>query len=113
MGTTGHYVWADRFDGDVSDIFELQDKITESVVGAVEPSIRLEEIRQARIKPTSSITAYDLYLHALPGFYSITREGFADVRQLHRRGPHHRPRVHAREGAGRLHPQHLGQSVLA
>jgi adenylate cyclase len=80
-GTTGHHVWADRFDGDVSDIFELQDKITESVVGAVEPSIRLEEIRQARIKPTSSITAYDLYLHALPGFYSMTREGFADVRQ--------------------------------
>jgi adenylate cyclase len=81
-GTTGHHVWADRFDGDVSDIFELQDKVTESVVGAVEPSIRLEEIRQARIKPTSSITAYDLYLRALPGFYSMTREGFADVRQL-------------------------------
>ena len=81
-GTTGHHVWADRFDGDVSDIFELQDKITESVVGAVEPSIRLEEIRQARIKPTSSITAYDLYLRALPGFYSMTREGFADVRQF-------------------------------
>jgi adenylate cyclase len=81
-GTTGHHVWADRFDGDVSDIFELQDQVTESVVGAVEPSIRLEEIRQARIKPTSSITAYDLYLRALPGFYSMTREGFADVRRL-------------------------------
>jgi adenylate cyclase len=81
-GTTGHHVWADRFDGDVSDIFELQDKVTESVVGAVEPSIRLEEIRQARTKPTSSITAYDLYLRALPRFYSMTREGFTDVRQL-------------------------------
>jgi adenylate cyclase len=81
-GTTGHHVWADRFDGDVSDIFELQDQVTESVVGAVEPSIRLEEIRQAHTKPTSSITAYDLYLRALPGFYSMTREGFADVRRL-------------------------------
>jgi adenylate cyclase len=81
-GTTGHHVWADRFDGDISDIFELQDQVTESVVGAVEPSIRLEEIRQARTKPTSSITAYDLYLRALPRFYSMTREGFADVRQL-------------------------------
>ena len=80
--TTGHHVWADRFDGDMSDIFELQDKVTESVVGAVEPSIRLEEIRQARTKPTSYITAYDLYLRALPGFYSMTREGFADVRRL-------------------------------
>jgi adenylate cyclase len=80
--TTGHHVWADRFDGDMSDIFDLQDKVTESVVGAVEPSIRLEEIRQARTKPTSFITAYDLYLRALPRFYSMTCEGFADVRRL-------------------------------
>lgn len=81
-GTTGHHVWADRFEGEISDIFELQDKVTESVVGAVEPSIRLEEIRQARTKPTSYITAYDLYLRALPSFYSMTQEGFAEVRQL-------------------------------
>ena len=80
--TTGHHVWADRFDGDMNDIFDLQDKVTESVVGAVEPSIRLEEIRQARTKPTNYITAYDLYLRALPGFYSMTSEGFADVRRL-------------------------------
>jgi adenylate cyclase len=80
--TTGHHIWADRFEGDVSDIFELQDKVTESVVGAVEPSIRLEEIRKSRTKPTNYITAYDLYLRALPRFYSMTREGFADVRRL-------------------------------
>ncbi|MGO4526338.1 adenylate/guanylate cyclase domain-containing protein [Microvirga sp. 2MCAF35] len=81
-GVTGHHVWADRFDGDMSDIFELQDRVTESVVGAVEPSIRLEEIRQAHSKPTTSVTAYDLYLRALPCFYKMTREGFADVRRL-------------------------------
>ena len=80
--TTGHHIWADRFEGDIGDIFDLQDKVTESVVGAVEPSIRLEEIRKARTKPTNYITAYDLYLRALPGFYSMTREGFADVRRL-------------------------------
>ncbi len=80
--TTGHHVWADRFEGDLGDIFELQDRVTESVVGAVEPSIRLQEIRQARTKPTSSITAYDLYLRALPSFYSMTQEGFAEVRRL-------------------------------
>ncbi|RUV32622.1 MULTISPECIES: adenylate/guanylate cyclase domain-containing protein [unclassified Mesorhizobium] len=79
---SGHHVWADRFEGDVSDIFDLQDKVTESVVGAVEPSIRLEEIKQARMKPTVYIGAYDLYLRALPRFYSMTREGFADVRRL-------------------------------
>ncbi|WP_262029644.1 adenylate/guanylate cyclase domain-containing protein [Microvirga sp. Mcv34] len=81
-GVTGHHVWADRFDADLSDIFELQDRVTESVVGAVEPSIRLEEIRQAHNKPTTSVTAYDLYLRALPCFYKMTREGFSDVRRL-------------------------------
>jgi adenylate cyclase len=80
--TTGHHVWADRFDGDMNDIFDLQDQVTESVVGAVEPSIRLEEIRHARAKPTNYVSAYDLYLRALPCFYSMTREGFADVRTL-------------------------------
>ncbi|TIL77978.1 MAG: tetratricopeptide repeat protein, partial [Mesorhizobium sp.] len=79
---SGHHVWTDRFEGDVSDIFDLQDKVTESVVGAVEPSIRLEEIKQARMKPTDYMSAYDLYLRALPRFYSMTREGFADVRRL-------------------------------
>ena len=79
---TGHHVWADRFDGDMNDIFELQDRITESVVGAVEPSIRLEEIRQASNKPTDYVSAYDLYLRALPCFYKMTQEGFADVRKL-------------------------------
>jgi len=79
---TGHHIWADRFEGDIGDIFDLQDKVTESVVGAVEPSIRLEEIRKARTKPTNYITAYDLYLRALPRFYSMTREGFTDVRRL-------------------------------
>lgn len=80
--TTGHHVWADRFDGDMSDIFDLQDQVTESVVGAVEPSIRLEEIRHAHTKPTNYVSAYDLYLQALPCFYRMTREGFADVRKL-------------------------------
>ncbi|TIO07413.1 adenylate/guanylate cyclase domain-containing protein [Mesorhizobium sp.] len=79
---SGHHVWTDRFEGDVSDIFDLQDKVTESVVGAVEPRIRLEEIKQARMKPTDYIGAYDLYLRALPRFYSMTREGFVDVRRL-------------------------------
>jgi len=78
----GHHVWADRFEGDLADIFELQDRVTERVVGSVEPSIRLEEIRQARAKPTNYVTAYDLYLRALPGFYAMTREGFAEVRRL-------------------------------
>jgi adenylate cyclase len=49
----GRHIWADRFEGDLNDIFDLQDRITESVVGAVEPSLRLAEIERARSKPTA------------------------------------------------------------
>ncbi len=51
---TGRHIWADRFDGDLSEIFELQDRITARVVGAVEPSLRLAEIERAKRKPTES-----------------------------------------------------------
>jgi adenylate cyclase len=71
---TGRHVWADRFDGDLADLFELQDRITESVVGAVEPSLRLAEIERARAKPTESLDAYDYYLRALPFHYAMRRE---------------------------------------
>jgi adenylate cyclase len=61
---TGAHVWADRFEGSLEDIFELQDRITESVVGAVEPSLRLAEIKRARSKPTANLHAYDCFLRA-------------------------------------------------
>jgi adenylate cyclase len=72
---TGYHVWADRFDGDLADIFQLQDSITESVVGAVEPSLQTAEIRRAAAKPTESLDAYDLYLRALPHLYAFTKAG--------------------------------------
>jgi adenylate cyclase len=71
---TGHHVWADRFDGELADVFDLQDRVTESVVGAIEPSLRQAEIGRARAKPTASLDAYDCYLRALHSFYQLTRE---------------------------------------
>jgi TolB-like protein/tetratricopeptide (TPR) repeat protein len=71
----GTHVWADRYDGDLDDIFALQDKITASVVGALLPKLETAEIERARRKPTYSLDAYDLYLRALAAFYSWTREG--------------------------------------
>lgn len=62
----GRHVWADRFEGTLEDIFELQDRITEEVVAAIEPSVRRAEIDRARTKPTSNLQAYDLLLRALP-----------------------------------------------
>jgi len=61
----GSHVWADRFEGTLDDIFDLQDRITESVVGAIEPSIRRAEIDRVRLRPTNSLDAYDLCLRAV------------------------------------------------
>jgi adenylate cyclase len=61
---TGVHIWADRFEGGLEDIFDLQDRITESVVGAVEPSLRLAEFKRARTKPTVNLHAYDYFLRA-------------------------------------------------
>ncbi len=72
---SGGHVWADRFDGELADIFELQDRVTESVVGAIEPSLRRAEIARALAKPTNSLDAYDLYLRALQHYYTMTRDG--------------------------------------
>jgi TolB-like protein/cytochrome c-type biogenesis protein CcmH/NrfG len=71
----GTHIWADRYDGNLDDIFALQDQITTSVVGALLPKLETAEIERARKKPTESLDAYDLYLRALAAFYSWTREG--------------------------------------
>jgi adenylate cyclase len=63
----GHHVWADRFEGTLEDVFELQDRITESIVLAIEPSMRRAELERARVKPAANLQAYDLLLRALPG----------------------------------------------
>jgi adenylate cyclase len=63
--TTGVHIWADRFDGALDDIFELQDEVASRVAGAIEPRLRQSEIERARRKPTESLDAYDLYLRAL------------------------------------------------
>ncbi len=65
---TGAHLWADRFDGSLEDVFDLQDKVTATVVGAIEPAMRSAEIQRARRKPTSSLDAYDWYLRALSAF---------------------------------------------
>lgn len=80
----GAQVWASRFDGDFADIFDLQDRLTEAVVGAIEPSLRLAEVERGRAKPTESLTAYELYLRALPQRYAM-REGNDEALRLLRR----------------------------
>lgn len=68
---TGAHLWADKFDGALDDVFDLQDRITASVVGVVEPSLRQAEIERARRKRPDNLDAYDLYLRALPYTESV------------------------------------------
>jgi adenylate cyclase len=68
----GNYVWAERFDGALEDVFELQDKITSSVVAAIEPRVQRAEVKRAQARPTENLGAYDLYLRALSVVYEIT-----------------------------------------
>jgi TolB-like protein/class 3 adenylate cyclase len=76
--TTGNHLWADRFDGAIDDIFELQDQVASSVAGAIEPKLRQSEMERASRKPTANLTVYDLYLRALAQSYRYTDEGFAE-----------------------------------
>jgi adenylate cyclase len=71
----GGHLWADRFEGSAADVFELQDQITEGVVGALEPTLRRAEIARAKRKRPDDLDAYDLYLRAVAHMYEVTPQG--------------------------------------
>jgi TolB-like protein/class 3 adenylate cyclase len=68
---TGAHLWADRFDGGLGDIFELQDQVSKSVVGAIAPAVEKAEIERAKRKPTESLDAYAIYLRGLAKLYQF------------------------------------------
>jgi tetratricopeptide (TPR) repeat protein len=72
---TGTHLWADRFDGSLEDVFELQDQVAASVAGVIEPALQAAEVARARGKRPENLDAYDLYLRALPELRPITKEG--------------------------------------
>jgi adenylate cyclase len=81
----GAHVWADRFDSAIEHIFDMQDKITASVVGAIEPQLRdAELIRAARHRPTNP-TAYDCFLRGMARYFSESREENDTTMRLLRR----------------------------
>jgi pentatricopeptide repeat protein len=61
---TGAHLWADRFEGSLEDIFDLQDNVASSIAGVIEPALQGAEMRLSAARPTSDLTAYDLYLRA-------------------------------------------------
>jgi TolB-like protein/Tfp pilus assembly protein PilF len=76
---TGTYIWADRFEGEVSDVFDLQDCLTESVVAVIEPNVQRAEIERLKQKPASSLDAYDLLLRAQQLEYEFNPQSLAEA----------------------------------
>ena len=71
---TGAHLWADRFDGSLEDVFDLQDKVASSVAGVIEPALQAVETARSANRATADLTAYDLYLRAYAMFLSSARQ---------------------------------------
>jgi len=79
---TGNHIWTDRYDGVLADIFDLQDRVTEAIVGALEPTITLSEIERAKRKRPDSLDAYDCVMRALPAVWAQDAETTAEGLRL-------------------------------
>ena len=112
--TTGAHLWADRFEGDLTDIFALQDEVTVNVVSAIQPTLLRTEIELSSRRRPENLTAYDLYLRAGPHHYSMTREGTAEALRLLSRSLELDPRnSFAASMAAGCHVQNVGQGWAA
>jgi TolB-like protein/class 3 adenylate cyclase len=79
---TGAHLWAERFDGPLEDVFNLQDQVTSSVVAAIAPKVEQAEIERARRKPTESLEAYDYYLRGFSSFHQGSKKATAEALEL-------------------------------
>ncbi len=82
---TGNHIWADRYDSELHDIFDLQDQVTTRVVGAIAPKLEQVEIQRAQRKPTESLDAYDHYLRGIANLHQSTKESINEALRLFRR----------------------------
>jgi adenylate cyclase len=91
---TGAHLWADRFDGSLEDVFELQDQVASSVAGVIEPALQAAETSRSAGRPTDDLTAYDLYLRAYAMVFTSARqipEALRLTEQAIARDPHYGP----------------------
>jgi TolB-like protein/Flp pilus assembly protein TadD len=79
---TGGNIWADRFDGALEDVFDLQDQVTARAVGAIEPRLQRAEIERAGRKPTESLDAYDYFLRGMASFHLFNRDSLLQAARL-------------------------------
>ena len=91
---TGTHLWADRFDGSLEDVFDLQDKVASSVAGVIEPALQTAETARSAGRPTNDLTAYDLYLRSYAMVWASARqvpEALRLVEQAIERDPRYGP----------------------
>lgn len=79
---SGNHIWAERYDGELNDIFELQDQVTTRVVGAIAPKLEQVEIERVKHKPTESLDAYDYYLRGVASLHQWTKESSDEALRL-------------------------------
>jgi TolB-like protein len=79
---TGAHLWADRFDGKLKDIFDLQDQVTAGVVSAISPRLEQAEIERAKRKPTESLDSYDYFLRGMASVYQWNRDDISEALKL-------------------------------
>ena len=78
----GAHVWSSRFDGAIDDFFDLEDRITEQVAGALQPSIRIAEIERSRRKRPQDLSSYDYTMRAMPHVWALEKEESAKALEL-------------------------------
>jgi adenylate cyclase len=96
---TGAHLWADRFDGALDDVFDLQDRVTANVAGAIEPRLQHAEIERALRKPTQDLGAYDYFLRGMAIFHEYRAETAPEARALFAKAWKLDPRYGAAYGA--------------
>src|SRR5215470_7009562 len=79
---TAHHVWANRYDGTLEDVFDLQDRVTACVVGAIAPRLEQAEIERVKHKPTESLDAYDYFLRGMACIHRWSREANDEALRL-------------------------------
>jgi tetratricopeptide (TPR) repeat protein len=80
-GPTGNHVWATRYDRDLEDIFAVQDELTQTLVGAIEPELSKAEQERARLKKPETLDVWDIYLRGMSALNALTSESLAEAEQ--------------------------------
>ncbi len=105
----GAHLWADRFDGEIAEIFDLQDQVTRNVVASIAPHMEQAEIERAKSKPTGDLDAYDFFLRGMAAFHGFNREANREALAMFTRAMEKDPGFAAAYGMGaRTYAQRAG-----